>query len=175
MISKHIAENVIEAALATGGDFAEIFMEDTRKNNVSLIDGKLENASTNRIHGAGIRVFNGLNSVYVYTNDTGEDGLIRAARQAAQAVKADGRTQSAPLCSSLAANIHPIAVLPGDVPGQRRASLVHRAYDAARSGGEGISQVQVGLGDVDQQVYIANSEGLMVGDRRVYTLSLIHI
>ena len=85
MISKRIAENVIEAAMATGGDFAEIFMEDTRKNNVSLTDGKLETAAANRIHGAGIRVFNGLNSVYVYTNDTGEEGLIRSARQAAQA------------------------------------------------------------------------------------------
>ena len=59
--------------------------------------------------------------------------------------------------------------LPGDVPGQKRANLVHRAYDAARAGGESVSQVRVNLGDVDQEVYIVNSEGLMVGDRRVYT------
>lgn len=169
MISKRIAENVIEAAMATGGDFAEIFMEDTRKNNVSLTDGKLETAAANRIHGAGIRVFNGLNSVYVYTNDTGEEGLIRSARQAAQAIRAGGRHQPLPLRGSLAANIHPISVLPGDVPGQKRANLVHRAYDAARAGGESVSQVRVNLGDVDQEVYIVNSEGLMVGDRRVYT------
>lgn len=32
-----------------------------------------------------------------------------------------------------------------------------------------MSQVRVNLGDVDQEVYIVNSEGLMVGDRRVYT------
>lgn len=69
-------------------------MEDTRKNNVSLHDGKLETAAANRIHGAGIRVFNGLNSVYVYTTTPGEEGLIRSAAQAAQAIRA-GRTASA--------------------------------------------------------------------------------
>ena len=50
----------------------------------------MESASTVRRHGAGIRVYNGLNSVYVHTNDTSLTGLISAARKAADAVEGTG-------------------------------------------------------------------------------------
>ena len=38
-----------------------------------------------RSHGAGIRVFKGVNSVYVYTNDSSLQGLLECANQAAAA------------------------------------------------------------------------------------------
>ena len=77
MVTKTIAERVLAEAVRTGGDFAELFMEDTRRTNVGLVDGKIDDASTGRKHGAGIRVYKGLESVYVHTNDTSEAGLMR--------------------------------------------------------------------------------------------------
>ena len=83
MILKSVAEQALGAALKRGGDFAELFCEDRRSGAVGLVDGHVENASTVRRHGAGIRVYNGLNSVYVHTNDTSLSGLLAAAGQAA--------------------------------------------------------------------------------------------
>ena len=80
MILKSIAEQVLHEALRTGGDFAELFCEDRRSGAMGLVDGHVESASTLRRHGAGIRVYNGLNSVYVHTNDTSLSGLTAAAR-----------------------------------------------------------------------------------------------
>ena len=169
MISKRIAEAALCAALKTGGDFAEIFCQDKRQNMLTLMDGHIENAVTARIHGAGIRVYCGLNSVYVHTNDTTLAGLTAAAAKAADAI-GDAKTQAqVSLVGSVVPNIHPVAQLPMDVPGRRQANLLKNAQKAACDVSQEIKQVQANLLDWDSEVLIANSEGLFVQDRRVYT------
>lgn len=170
MLSRHAAELALGAALSTGGDFSEIFWEDTRTNNLQLLDGKIDTATTCRSHGAGLRVFKGLSSVYVYTNDTSADGLLRAADQAAAAI-GSSRAQAGDvrLMGSRAANAHPIEELPGYVDGARKAKLLRDAGAAARAADACIKQVQATLRDVDSDIAVYNSEGLFISDRRTYT------
>ena len=106
MILKSVAEQVLGAALKTGGDFAELFCEDRRSGAMGLVDGRVESASTVRRHGAGIRVYRGLNSVYVHTNDTSLAGLVAAARKAADAVGTGSECVDVHLTGSIATNIH---------------------------------------------------------------------
>ena len=169
MVSKKIAEQALHEALKTGGDFAELFVQDTRANSLSLLDGHVESATTNRKHGAGIRIYRGLNSVYVHTNDTSLAGLVAAARKAADAVGTGSECVDVHLTGSIAANIHAIAELPMDVSGSRRAAILKSAHAAATAVSPEITQVRAGLGDTETDVLIANSEGLYVTDRRVYT------
>ena len=169
MVLKSIAEQVLSVALKTGGDFAELFCEDRRSGGVGLVDGRVENATTARAHGAGIRVYNGLSSVYVHTNDTGLSGLLSAARKAADAVSGSATAGEIRLVRSVAANAHPIRSLPMDVEGARKADLLHRMDLAARAVSPQIHQVRANLLYWDSEVLIANSEGLYTGDRRVYT------
>ena len=169
MIQRSIAEQALAEALRTGGDFAELFWEDKRSGAVSLISGKVENASTVRRHGAGIRVYNGLSSVYVHTNDTSLAGLTAAARKAADAVRGSAEPRDIRLTEAIAANLHPVKAMPMDVPGARKAALVRAMDRAARSVSPEIAQVMAMLTWWDSDVCIANSEGLYIGDRRVYT------
>ena len=169
MISRKIAEQALAEALRTGGDFAELFLQDERSNAMSLLDGRIENAVTGRLHGAGIRIYKGLNSIYVHTNDTSLSGLIAAARKAADAVGDGSRAVDVHLTGSVPANIHEYRQLPMDVPGSRKAALLKRASDAARDVSSEIQQVRVSLASRDGDVLIANSEGLFTSDRRVYT------
>ena len=46
MLSRLIAEQALAAALKTGGDFAEIFCEDTRSSSLTLNAGAIETALT---------------------------------------------------------------------------------------------------------------------------------
>ena len=48
MISRTSAERVLNAALATGGDFAELYMEDGESHSISMLDGVVENAAYSR-------------------------------------------------------------------------------------------------------------------------------
>lgn len=170
MISKKTVEQALAAALRTGGDFAELFLEDRRSGSMGLVDGHIESAATGRRHGAGIRIYQGLNSVYVHTNDTSAAGLLAAAVKAADAVSGDGtEMRDIHLTQSIPVNIHPVGRMPMDVAGTRRAKLLREVNLAAKDVSQEISQVRASLVFWDSDVTIANSEGLFTGDRRVYT------
>ena len=108
MIAKSIITSVLEAALSTGGDFAELFIEDTPRGSINFLDGQLESSQTGRDFGVGIRIFNGLNCIYAYTNSFEKDSLVKTALKAAQAIKGNtsGITAIA-LCSIILMNSSP--------------------------------------------------------------------
>ncbi len=171
MLSQTIAKEVLDTALATGGDFAEIFMEDRLDNSLLLQSDRLETVNSARLHGAGIRIFVGFNAIYTYTNDTSKEGLIRCAKQGAFAVKAQ---KGSPVCvspfvTSSFQNMHPIAVPPASTKASQKADLLRVANQAARSAGAEIAQVMCRYIDSHQEVLICNSDGLYATDTRVYS------
>ena len=93
LVNESTAKLVIEKALSKGGDFAEIFCENTVRNNISMVNGKVDSAISGIDCGVGIRVFDGTNAVYVYTNDISEKGLMKTAQAAADAVKKKGENR----------------------------------------------------------------------------------
>ena len=171
MLEPSLVRDVLDAALATGGDFAELFMEDRRDTSLILQLNRLETVNSGRIHGAGVRVYVGLNAIYAYTNDTSREGLIACARQAASAVRERGRELAAcaELTLSPVGDAHAVKLLPSRTDTRRKADILRAANAAAREAGEDIVQVVCTYRDSEQDVLIANSEGRFVTDRRVYT------
>lgn len=169
MLRKDLLENVLEKAISTGGDFAEVFVEDRINSSIRMINGHVEDALSGRDYGAGIRVYNGLKSVYVYTNDLSDKGLFDAAEKAADAVKGSGAQLDIVLEESAAVNINPVKVLPSGIAVSRKADIVRRAYRAAKEYSDEIVQVSAGYTDYEQRVCIANTEGLFITDERVRT------
>ena len=170
MLKKGAAERALGRAVSTGGDFAEIFYEDTRSSRIGQTDDRIDTATTGRIHGAGLRVYKGTNSVYVHTNDTSDAGLMALAERAADAVDSvRGEDRQIQLSGSIVKNIHEIRELPMDVSGERRRALVRVACRAARAESAEIAHVTGALWDWEQAVTIANTEGMFISDQRVYT------
>lgn len=171
MLDQTIARDVLEAALSTGGDFAEIFMEDRRANSLVLRSDRLEAVNSGRTHGAGIRIYVGLNAIYTYTNDTSREGLLSCAKQGALAVKAQraGIVTAQPFVVPNITNIHPIKMSPSQAAAKSKADVLRAANAAARAASDEISQVTCSYSDSEQDVVICNSDGLFVTDRRTYT------
>lgn len=171
MLDKTIARDVLDAALKTGGDFAEIFMEDTLSHTVQLKSGRVDNINTGRLYGAGVRVFTGFNAIYAYTNDLSRDGLLRCAREAASAVResAHAPLSAQPLVARAHGDAYPIRMLPSEVDTRRKADVLRAADAAARAYSPEIAQVLCRYADTEQNVLICNSDGLYTTDRRVYT------
>ena len=90
MIDTPVLEHVLSEALREGGEFAEVFAEDRSSSGASLDDGKVEELSSGRERGAGIRVVSGETTGYAHTSDLTETGLLRAAN-AASAVAQERR------------------------------------------------------------------------------------
>ena len=170
MLSISVCRNVLSRALSKGGSFAEIFYEDTKTFGLTLRDRVIENAAVSRPRGAGIRIYDGLRSIYVYTCDVSEAGLLRAADRAAAAVTdTKGSGRDIVLHERTFEDRHPVRLPVLGVPAQQRADVLRAADSAARGVSSRITQVTCGLLSREQHVLIANSEGLYTGDTRTYT------
>ena len=169
MLNKRVIENVLYAALSTGGDFAEIFVEDRFNTNINMVGGYVENSISGRDFGVGIRIFHGLNSAYAYTNNSKEDNLIKVAKEAALAIKSSKKDIVLNLMESNINSRHLIKIMPSNAEKSKKVELLKRGYESAKAYDPLITQVTSNYFDEEQNVLIANSEGLMVQDKRVRT------
>jgi TldD protein len=156
----------VEAALKEGGDFAEVFYENTQRNSVVYRDDKVETALRGIDFGAGVRVLRGTNSAYAYSCDVTQKALVEAAIAAARTLKAVG------------GGCRDLVVMPQrqmQKPDAAEADLgefadaAMRAYKAARAQDCRIVQATGAVSSVQQHVLIANSEGVFVEDMRART------
>lgn len=174
MLNKNLVQDVLDAALSTGGVFAEVFVEDKLNTAINLIGGKIENSISGRDYGVGIRVYDGVKSVYAYTNDSSKGNLIKVAKETAAAIQDSRKDLKINLMRNQINNMHNIIVPPSDVSNLEKVDLMKSAYYAAKNYDEVISQVKVRYIDYEQNVLIANSEGLFVEDKRVRTRTMIN-
>ncbi|SKC91136.1 TldD/PmbA family protein [Maledivibacter halophilus] len=174
MLNKNLVEDVLDATLSTGGIFAEVFVEDKLNTSIDMVGGKVESTISGRDYGIGIRIYDGVKSVYGYTNDSSKDNLIKVAKETAAAIQDSKKDLKINLERNHIRNIHNIVVDPKDVSNLDKVNLMKRAYYAAKNYDEVISQVKVRYIDYKQNVLIANSEGLFVEDERVRTRTIIN-
>lgn len=133
MISKEIASQVLSKCLITGGDFAEIFEEDSISNSIGIIDSKVENALGGRSYGIGIRIFKGFKSVYAYTNDNSLSSLLDTAYKAALALGNLKEENTIILDNSFKyKNMHDIKIYPNTVDYQNKIKVMKEAYTSAK-------------------------------------------
>lgn len=169
MVNDRVAERVLEAAMKTGGDYAELFMEDRLLNSVKMEDSVIDTAVSSTTHGAGVRIFKGLLSFYATTNDLSEQGLMLCAKKAAQAVGDSSYAANIALAAQQVKNAHVIKVLPENVSYAKKANVVRETERAARLAGGDIAQVVVMMRDWRQDMFIASTDGVCATDRRVYS------
>jgi TldD protein len=170
VIEEAVLQRVLGSALKTGGEFAEVFAEDRRNSSALLDDGRVEELTSGRDRGAGIRVVVGDTTGFAHTADLTEAGLLAAAEAAAAAAKGGGGgSRTVALTRRQASRGYDIETYPGDVPKARKVELLTRADEVARSSGGAISQVSVSYGDNRRRILVANSDGLLAEDDTVRT------
>ncbi|MDE0802735.1 MAG: TldD/PmbA family protein [Acidimicrobiales bacterium] len=170
MIEQPVLERVLHTALSTGGDFAEVFAEDRQNGNGMLDDGRVEQLTSGRDRGAGIRVVVGDTTGFAHTADLSENGLRTAATAASAAAReGGGGVREVALTRTDVPSPNDVQVLPEDVAKGDQVEILRRADAAARAAGGEISQVTASIGAGRKRVLIANSDGLLTSDDQVRT------
>lgn len=169
MLNKSTVENVLNAALSRGGDFAEVYVEDKLVGNIKLIGGNIENNMTGREYGVGIRIFDRFNAIYAYTNDSSEENLIKVAKGAAAALNGKSTERAINFLKGELTDYNPIKTNLFGVEKKNKVELLKRAYKAAKEYDDVISQVTATYLEEEQDIFIANTEGLWTNDKRVRT------
>ncbi len=168
-----LLSRLIGRGLSRGGDFAEVFVQRRKSLGFGLDDGVVRDATSGRDYGVGVRVLRGARMTYAWSDDTSDEALLAAADAASHVDASGGGSPvviARPLGNRSRLTHADPSRPPADVPLDRRATLVRRLDDAARAAAmrEGCTLVQVACSyaDVDEDILIANSEGLVVSDRR---------
>ena len=170
MIEQDVLERVLAAAVRTGADFAEVYAEDKRSTSVGLDDGRVEQVTSGRDRGAGIRVIKGDTTGFAHTADLSEAGLRAAAEAAAAAAsQGGGGARTIALTRGPERVVNPIAQFPDEIRKADKVALLQRMDEAARGAGGSIVQVSAGYGDSSKHMLVANSDGVFVTDRHVRT------
>lgn len=171
MIEQDIIQRTLDVALKTGGEFAEVFAEDKRSSSAMFDDGKVEELTSGRDRGAGIRVVVGETTGFAHTADLSEQGLATAAAAAAAAARSAGSgIQAVDLTRTTAPSPNAVTILPETVEKATKVALLGRADEAARAEGNAINQVMARYADSRRRILVANSDGLLAEDDQVKTL-----
>ena len=96
---------LVAEGLKDGGDWCDLYFEDTVYNDFLLRDSEVNSAGYHVDYGCGIRVLKGEKTGYAYSESTAFPDLLRAARTAASiaSVTSAGETRPFRSCDSTAA------------------------------------------------------------------------
>ena len=173
MLPKRLLEEVLQKALSTGADFAEIYVERTKENSIFMIDSKVDSIKDRLISGVGIRILKGTRCVTGSTSSMEREALLACAGRVADALDGVPERMSVHLTERIFGDIHPVKIVPDSASMQFKTDLLKEGYFAAKNYHQDISQVTGTLLDVDHNILIANSDGLLARDRQIRTRMMI--
>jgi len=160
------AFKVIKAALKNGGEYADLYAEDTRNTSIVCEENRIEKVVTGRDRGCGIRVIAGLKTYYAYTNDMTEAGLLEVAATVAAGVRDGKERGDISLVKKEIAPGFDIKKLPSTAALKEKVALVNRANSVAWAFDKRVIQVKVVYGDSVKSLLMVNSLGQWVEEER---------
>jgi len=169
MLDRNIINDMLHEAISQGGDFAEIFVEHKKSNNISMTDKKIESAASTIEFGVGVRIFNGYSFIYSYTNDLSRDSLLNVAKKAGLAAKDNKKDIEINLINKNIKPSHHIELNPLNIEKSNKVDLIKRVSNSAYQYHNQISMVDINYLDYEQNVQIANTENLYCEDKRTRT------
>ena len=74
-------KEILEILLSTGGDFAEVFMEDTTSEALEMYSGKISTSSVSKVSGAAVRIIKDNVEVNTSVSDYSYERLVAVAKE----------------------------------------------------------------------------------------------
>ncbi len=164
MLSNSNISLILEAALGKKADFAEVFIEDTKRSTVSILNNRVTKAGSSIDRGIGIRVMSGVNSVYVFSNDFDVDSLIRLASEASLAVSSGEGTKMELMDKLKYYNQGYIDVSSFSKMKKDYVDFLRKGLDHASSFDPMITQTSGTFATGERKIRIVNTRGVNVGE-----------
>ena len=160
MISKKLAIQVLNEALSTGADYAEIFFEDSSSHSVLIENGKVETSSSNSLCGVGLRLLKENQCIYGYTNDLSKKGLLALANSLNKSFNGERLITVTKLDMIKAKNRNPVNRSYNDVPVEDKIALLREGVDEINSLKDPrIVRTFANFADTHRFVAVFNSKG----------------
>jgi TldD protein len=176
MIADIPYQEVLREALREGGEFSDLFFEQTHSVVIICEENRIEKVISGLDMGVGLRLLFGRKTFYGFTTEISKDSLFDLARRISRSAKEGGgeKVIDLPRSPRLALSSPPISKflytiqkLPEKISMDEKVSVVKRANEVARRLDPHVQQVKVLYRDVNQKLSISNSEGMFTEGERV--------
>ena len=177
-------ERILKEALREGGEFADLFFEQTHSIVIVCEEDRIEKAISGIDVGVGLRILFGKKTFYGFTTEISKESLFELAGKISRSAKEGGDEKmtcllrpdrKALLSPPISRSLYPIQKHPEALSIDERISMVKRANEAARKLDPHVRQVKVLFRDVSQKLSISNSEGLSIEGERVGTVFSVQV
>ncbi len=177
-------QKILSEALREGGDFADLYFEETRSIVIVCEEDRIEKVISGLDLGVGLRVIFSGKTIYSFTNEATEKALIELASKISRVVKENGKGRVINFThpSRTFGSNHLVEKSsflierdPLNIPIGEKVSVVKQANDVARRLDPRVRQVKVLYRDVNQILTIANSEGTLAEGKRVVAVFSVQV
>lgn len=169
LLSQSLIKEALWKASSTGADYAEVFAEYTNSKTISMVSSKVDKIADGVISGVGIRIFKGTRCVSGSTSSLLPEAVLNCAQKVADALSGAREMETIVLRERRFGDIHPIRIVPTSVENAVKIDLLRQASETAKNYHSDISQVTANFIDVDHNIMIATTEGLLAEDRQIRT------
>lgn len=159
MISKSLAIQVLNACLATGGDYAEIYLEQTDSKQCSLENGRVESIGGGMAYGAGIRILKGISSVYGYTSDLSRKSLMNLAATLAASYQGERIVEVTSIQKQKVKIINKVSSPLNDVPAETIISFLKECHQITASVSPQLVRIIDGFNSYYKSIEIFTADG----------------
>ncbi len=171
-VSNETQERLLSAALARGGDHADLYFEYRVKDTFAMEESILKNSSASVTMGVGIRVVSGEKTGYAYADGFDEEDMLKAASTAGLIALAGG-ADLIPVQTTVQGpgqDLYPVAGPLAELELSPKIRLLEEADRAARRYDSRVVEVRVVLANETKRLIIRSSAGEPVFDLQPLTV-----
>lgn len=170
MLSKNKLEFIINYALEKGADFAEVFVEKTKKKNIKFSDSKIDNIKNENLFGVGVRLACDKETYYAYTNNLKLKNILELIDN----INMTHSKKVEPITlKRLRKYQDKVEISHSDY--SLKKELCHKLDKIARNYSPLVSQVEINFLEYDQEITIASSDKNYIKDNRILTRLYLYV
>ena len=164
-ISESNAKEILEIALATGGDFAEVYMDSTLNETIRAMSGKIDNISSSRVKGAAVRIIKDDMEVSASVTDCSVENLKKVAAKLAESINGVKKTNVLPFVEKEVKQVTK-TITPRYDNYDFEVEAINKATKVVVEYSPEIVQVMVIVWKKIQEMFVFASDGTWQGDTR---------
>lgn len=159
-LDRAFIEKLLIEAMAHGGEFAEVFVQNRTGTSVNLEEDKIRSAEFGASQGIGIRVIQGIKVGYAFSDDFSSKVLLETADTAGRIAAGPGNPGPFPVKHRKVSEYSPIKIDPATVEVSRKVQMLLAGNDVARKFDPRIIQVFASYTEATEAITVANTEGV---------------
>lgn len=172
-MTKDMYEELLNIALSTGADFAEIYYEDSVNKAYNVLNSKLDDINISKKRGLGIRISKGNDIYYSFSNQFDFETLKKIALDLSMNFQGD---MDKKVVLEDLIEVFPEIEIPHDKFNiYDKKKILLDMDEKVRNFSSLVSQVSLSFREYDKNFIIANSEGKFISSRECNTRYLANV